>query len=146
MVFILGQIHAAHAGSCDSLPWLDSLPKKQNKTKKPSLCFAQLPKTITPPKAARPRQQLESNSSSVFEVFMDINEPAFQKSSTCLAEASVWAGGKSVLEWKRFHEDLCCFTEDCVVYVWAPAGCHNTNRPATDAKRGDEKQVFFFFF
>lgn len=123
------------------IPFNDLIPRRPPPQKK-SLHFAQVPKTITPPKAARPRQPLESNSSSVFEVFMDINEPAFQKSSTCLAEASVWAGGKSVLEWKRFHEDLCCFTDDCVVYVWAPAGCHNTNRPTTGVKHGDEKQVF----
>lgn len=83
-----------------------------------------------------------SHGSSVFEVFMDINEPAFQKSSTCLAEFSIWARGKSMFEWKPFHEDLCCFTEDCVVYVWVPTGRHNTNCPATDTKSGNEKQVF----
>lgn len=75
---------------------------------------------------------------------MDINEAAFQKSRTCLADARAWPGGKSALEWKRFREDLRCVPQDCVVYVWAPAGCHNTNHPTTDAKRSDEKQVGFF--
>lgn len=48
-------------------------------------------------------------------------------------------------EWKRFREDLRRATQDRAVYVGAPAGCHNTNHPTADAKRGDEKQVVFFF-
>lgn len=51
---------------------------------KNGLYFTPLPKTITPPNVAPPRM-LQSNRSSAFEVFMDINDPTFQKSSTCLA-------------------------------------------------------------
>lgn len=54
----------AHAGSCDPLQWL-GCSSKNKYINKNSLYFAQRPKTITPPKAAQPRHQLESNSASV---------------------------------------------------------------------------------
>lgn len=82
--------------------------------------FTPLPKTITPPNAAPPSQPL-SNSSSGFEVFMDTNDPTFQKSSTCLALQSVWARGKSMFQRNIFHQ------KSCVVLwkiVWSRfAGC-----------------------
>lgn len=74
------------AGIC---PWCDTyytclIPFHERSAQKNSLYFTLLPKTITPPNASPP-SQLQRNSSSAFEVFMDINDPTFQKSSTCLA-------------------------------------------------------------
>lgn len=49
-----------------------------------------------------------------------------------------------MLEWKRFHEDPCCFTEDCVVCVRAAAGGVMTpSVPAAGTESADEKQVSF---
>ena len=61
------------------IPFHEQIARPKN-----GLYFTPLPKTITPPNVAPPRM-LQSNRSSAFEVFMDINDPTFQKSSTCLA-------------------------------------------------------------
>lgn len=75
-------VHGVNADCTGLIIWFLSMSRSL--VQKNGLYFPPLPKTITPPNAA-PASQLRSNRSSAFEVFMDINDPTFQKSSTCLA-------------------------------------------------------------
>ena len=96
LVFVLG----VNTDCTGLIIWFLSMSRSL--AQKTVCTFPPLPKTITPPNAA-PTDQLQSNRSSAFEVFMDINDPTFQKSSTCLASRGIWARGEGLFQWKNLN-------------------------------------------